>query len=152
MRHIYNAESPPSIVDGASLDSGNHETSANSGGGSNSQLLQCITDCANASRLSLINLLPSRFGITKYFQCFSFFLFRRCYLNHFSRTIDKLALLVGIVQIPKMFTVNFTKLIPRPRFLQFTKNQIYYSILFVLKIKTKNHFIDQNGRSFEIFI
>lgn len=100
MRHIYNAESPPSIVDGASvLDSGNHETLAtSSGGGNNSQLLQCITDCANASRLSLINLLPSRFGITKYFQCF-FFKFLRCYFNHFSRTIQfeisKICLLIA---------------------------------------------------------
>lgn len=66
MRHIYNAESPPAIVDGT--DSGNHELSANSGGGGNSQLLQCITDCANASRLSLINLLPSRFEIIKLFN------------------------------------------------------------------------------------
>ncbi|XP_037039908.1 kinesin-like protein unc-104 isoform X6 [Bradysia coprophila] len=64
MRHIYNAESPPSIVDGASqLESGNQELSATSAAGgnnNNNQLLQCITDCANASRLSLINLLPSR--------------------------------------------------------------------------------------------
>lgn len=66
MRQIYNAESPPTLVDVLPLlETGNSELSANNnsggGGGSNSQLLQCITDCANASRLSLINLLPSRF-------------------------------------------------------------------------------------------
>lgn len=69
MRHIYNAESPPSIADGASqLESGNQELSATSavGGNTNSQLLQCISDCANASRLSLINLLPSRFGLVTF--------------------------------------------------------------------------------------
>lgn len=95
MRHIYNAESPPTIVDGTSLlVSGNHESSANSGGGSNSQLLQCITDCANASRLSLINLLPSRFAITNIFNVLILFL--RCYFSHFSRTIlfDFIILLV----------------------------------------------------------
>lgn len=79
MRHIYNAESPPTIVDGTSiLDAGNLESTANSGGGggsNNSQLLQCITDCANASRLSLINLLPSRFEIHEIVECFMIFLY-----------------------------------------------------------------------------
>lgn len=89
MRQIYNAESPPprpissSAVECSSsmyngITSASNNTVIVVAGGSvastpadnqqqslpntagQSDLLQCITDCANASRLSLANLFPSR--------------------------------------------------------------------------------------------
>lgn len=109
MRQIYNAESPPCIMDGCSppeistlyssavnsitsctgvLTStttmaqsaatiNNSSTSTaqlqskitdgGGGRGGQSDLLQCISDCASASRLSLANLFPSRFELNYYF-------------------------------------------------------------------------------------
>lgn len=79
MRQIYNVESPPSnstneisSFDQLPLCSENAATNDTPGQISNNvthnnptgqtELLQCIaTSCSNASRLSLANLLPSRF-------------------------------------------------------------------------------------------
>lgn len=85
MRHIYNAESPTAIVDdggGASLLVGS--STSNGGTSNNSQLLQCLTDCANTSRLSFTNLLPSRFEISNIF--YVFFLLVWCNFERFLST------------------------------------------------------------------